>query len=351
MGFVGERAAVAAWCARPAWSRRWSCRSRGCTSCACRCSTGSSGCRRRRRWRSARLRPDGRGSPADRFFVGLAMLSLLADAAQDRPLLCLVDDAQWLDEVSAQVLAFVGRRLQAESVVLLFATRDPPGADELAGLPGCSWTGFGRRRPRAADSVLRGPMDEPVRRADRRRVAATRWRCSSSRTPHARRACRRLRLSVRAAARGRIEESFRQRVARLPAGDPAAAAVAAAEPVGDATLLWRASEQPRRRRRRRRPLPRRTACSGSGRRSRSATRWCARRSTARRRRTSGARCIARWLRRRIPAVDPDRRAWHRAHATVEPDEEVALELERSADRAQARGGLGAAAAFLERAAG
>ena len=85
------------------------------------------------------------GNPPDRFLVGLAVLSLLADVAEERPLVCVVDDAQWLDRVSAQTLAFVARRLLAEPVVLVFAVREPtPGSDEdrLAGLPELAVTGL-----------------------------------------------------------------------------------------------------------------------------------------------------------------------------------------------------------------
>src|SRR6266566_8047893 len=104
------------------------------------------------------------GGVPDRFLVGLAVLGLLSEVAADRPLLCLVDDAQWLDQASARLLAFVARRLDAESVALLFGTRDPAGGGDLAGLPGLAVAGLPDADARALlASVVPGRLDERVR--------------------------------------------------------------------------------------------------------------------------------------------------------------------------------------------
>src|SRR5689334_2507782 len=106
------------------------------------------------------------GPPPDRFFVGLAVLSLLADSAEEQPLLCIVDDAQWLDRVSAETLAFVARRLLAERVGLVFAVREPDGYGEkvLDDLPGLEITGLPADDAQALlDATIRGPLDGRVR--------------------------------------------------------------------------------------------------------------------------------------------------------------------------------------------
>ena len=185
------------------------------------------------------------GARPDRFFVGLALLSLLSDGADEQPLLCLIDDAQWFDQSSAQVLAFVARRLQAESVVLVFAERGPGELDELAGLPELRLEGLSEAHADALlASVISGPLDERVRE---RIVAETHGNpLALLELPHG--------LSPADLAGGfaltaalplpsRIEESFRQRVERLPADSQRLLLVAAAEPIGDPTLLWRVADQ------------------------------------------------------------------------------------------------------------
>jgi len=287
------------------------------------------------------------GPPPDRFFVGLAMLSLLSDAARERPLLCVVDDAQWLDWVSAQALAFVARRLQAESVVFIVSTRSAAGPDDLSGLPEMLLEGLAPADARELlASVIPGRLDERVRE---RIVAETRGNplalleLPKASTPAE------LAGGYGLPLYGSIEESFLHRVAQLPHETQRLLLVGAAEPSGDPTLLWRAA-----------------AGLGIGARAaeaaelegllvvgaqvrfrhplvRSAVYRAA--SPDDRRRAHRALAAA-----TDPQTDPDRRAWHRAQAATGPDEEVAHELERSAERARSRGGLAAAAAFLERAA-
>src|SRR5712691_3529059 len=183
------------------------------------------------------------GHAPDRFLVGLAVLGLLSEAAADRPLLCLIDDAQWLDQASAQALAFVARRLDAESVALLFGTRDPAGEGDLAGLPGLALAGLSDADARALlASVLPGRLDERVRD----RIIA-----ESGGNPLA---LLELPRGVTAAelaggfgvagpppVTGRIEQSFLRRIAPLPQLTRRLLLLVAAEPVGDPALLWRAA--------------------------------------------------------------------------------------------------------------
>jgi DNA-binding CsgD family transcriptional regulator len=290
------------------------------------------------------------GAAADRFLVGLAVLSLLSRIAEERPLVCLVDDAQWLDRASAQVLGFVARRLLAEPMALVFAVREPGEEVELGNLPVMVIGGLNDSDARALlDSVVPGRLDE---RVSDRIVAETRGNPL---------ALLELPLGLTAAELaggfGRpdarpvaslIEQSFLRRVRALPAETQRLLLAAAAEPVGDVSLLWRAAAvlgieadaaapaeadgliELGPRVRFRHPLARSAAY----------------RAAAMRERQEIHRALAEVT---DPSVDPDRRAWHRAQAALEPDETVAGELERSADRAQGRGGIAAAAAFLERA--
>jgi DNA-binding CsgD family transcriptional regulator/tetratricopeptide (TPR) repeat protein len=288
------------------------------------------------------------GAAPDRFFVALAVLGLLSDLATERPLVCVVDDAHWLDRSSAQALAFVARRLGIESVAMVFAVREPD--DELAGLPELEVGGLRGDDARALlDSVLLGPLDNRV--ADRI-VAETggnplgllelpRGRTAAELAggfvvPHG------VPLS------GRIEQNFRRRLEQLAPEVRRLLLVAAAEPVGDPALLWRAAAR----------LGIQPAAAGVAAREslmqigsrvrfrhplvRSAVYGAA--TAEERREVHGALAAA-----TDPEVDPDRRAWHRANAVAAPDEEVADELEHSAGRAQGRGGVAAAAAFLQRA--
>ena len=289
------------------------------------------------------------GSAPDRFLVGLATLSLLSDAAEEHPLLCLVDDAQWLDRASAQVLGFVARRLVAESVGLVFAARVP--SDELAGLPELVVEGLPEAEARALlDDALTGPLDAQVRD---RLVAETGGNPLAllelplGLTPAE--LAGGFALPDATPLSGRIEGSFRRRVEALPGETRSLLLVAAADPVGDPVLVWRAAGR----------LGIRAAAAtpaaeaglvevGARVRFRHPlVRSSAYRAASHQERQDVHRALAEVT---DPELDPDRRAWHRAQAAPGPDEEVAAELEHSAARAQARGGLAAAAAFLERAA-
>lgn len=292
-----------------------------------------------------------RGELPDRFLVGLAVLSLLSDAAEERPLVCLVDDAQWLDRSSAQVLAFVARRLEAEAVVLLFAERDPGELDELAGLPDLRLKGLSDADARELlATVISGPLDERVRD---RILAETRGNpLALLELPHELsppRLAGGFALPDELPLSGRIEASFRRRVQELPSATQRLLLVAAAEPTGEPTLLWRAAAEL--------GIPAEALAPAQteglvelGVRvvfRHPLLRSAIYRAAPAEERRSAHRALAAAT---VVEVDPDRRAWHRAHATLPPDEDVAGELERSAGRAQARGGLAAAAAFLEHAA-
>ena len=291
------------------------------------------------------------GEPPDRFLVGLAVLSLLADVAEREPLFCLVDDAQWLDRVSVQTLAFVARRLLAERVALVFALRAPDEEHALRGLPELLVEGLNDADASTLlESTIPGPLDDRVRD---RIVAETRGNplalleLPRGQPPAAVAGGYGLPSALPLAAR--IEQGFVLRLAPLPLQTRRLLLAAAAEPVGDAALLWRAAKRLGIERdaaapaedaglvefgarvRFRHPLVR-SAVYGSA-------------SPAEKRDVHRALAEVTEVER-----DPDRRAWHRAHAVLGADEEVAGELERSASRARARGGVAAAAAFLERAA-
>ncbi|MGH7648898.1 MAG: helix-turn-helix transcriptional regulator [Gemmatimonadaceae bacterium] len=290
------------------------------------------------------------GAVADRFLVGLAVLSLLADAAESRPLICVVDDAQWLDHASAQALSFVARRLLAEPVAIVFAVRHAREDNELGNLPVMVVDGVSDADARALlDSAIPGRLDERIR--DRIVAESNGNPLALLELPKGLTAAELAGGFRRPDARPigtLIEQSFLRRVRALPVDTRQLLLAAAAEPVGDVTLLWRAADvlgigsdaaalavadgliELGTRVRFRHPLARSAAY---------------RAATARERRNIH-RALAEVT---DPTADPDRRAWHRAHAALGPDETVAGELERSADRAQSRGGVAAAAAFLERA--
>jgi DNA-binding CsgD family transcriptional regulator len=291
------------------------------------------------------------GSPPDRFVVGLAVLSLLAAAADEQPLVFIVDDAQWLDQVSAQTVAFVARRLLAERVGFAFAVRDTDGEHAFEGFPELRIEGLPADDARALlDAAIPGPLDEQVKTRildETRGNPLALMQLPQGLTPADLAGGFGL-LDARALTT-RIERSFLQRVDALPRDTQLLLLTAAAEPLGDVSLLWRAAELlgidtdaglpaeaaglielgPRVR------FPHPLIRSAIYRASDPADRCTVRRALAE---------------STDPVLDPDRRAWHRAYATTAPDEEVASEMELSSDRARGRGGLAAAAAFLQRAA-
>lgn len=292
----------------------------------------------------------GVGPTPDRFLVGLAVLSLIALAAEEQPLMCVVDDAQWLDQVSVQTLGFVARRLMAEPVALVFAARDV-GSGVLAGLPELRVGTLSDSDARELlDSIVVGRLDERVRD---RIVAETRGIPLAllevpRNVPAAELAGGFGATGLRPSA-GAVEEGFVRRIQALPVATRRLVLAAAAEPVGDAALFLRAAAAlgipvdalapaeaagiiefgPRMRFHH--PLARSAAYRAAD--------------------LTDRRAIHRALADATdPQLDPDRRAWHAANAAAGPDDEVAAELETSAGRAQRRGGIAAAAAFLERAA-
>ena len=290
------------------------------------------------------------GDAPDRFLVGLAVLSLLSDVAEDRPLVCVVDDAQWLDVASEQALAFVARRLGAESVGLVFAVREPSGERHFEGLPELAVGGLddGDAQELLA-TVVTGPLDERVRD---RIVAETRGNplalleLPRGRTPAE--LAGGFGLSDAPALSGRIEQSFSERLAPLPpatrllllvdcggAGGGSGVGVAGGRRARHRAGRGRAGD---------RRWPGRFRGAGALRSPARAFGDLQRAAPEERQRVHRALAEA-----TEADIDPDRRAWHLAHATAGLDEDVAAELERSAGRARARGGLAAGAAFHERA--
>jgi DNA-binding CsgD family transcriptional regulator len=289
------------------------------------------------------------GQAPNPFLVGLAVLGLLSEAAEQQPIVCLVDDAQWLDGASARALAFVARRLLAERIALVFATREL--GNGLARLPQLRVDPLGRRDARALlESVLAARLDESVLE---RIIAETGGNplalleLPRGLTPA--HLAGGFGLPAALPLSAGIERSFTRRLARLPGDAQRLLLLAAAEPVGDLALLWRAAREA--------GIPETAADSleSEGLLAldgavtfrhplvRSAVYGAAEPS----RRREAHRTLAEAT---DPEIDPDRRAWHRAQAASVPEEALAGELERSAERAQARGGFAAAAAFLERAA-
>lgn len=289
------------------------------------------------------------GRPPNTFLVGLAVLNLFSEAADESPLLCLVDDAQWLDRASARVLAFVARRLLAERVAMVFASRE--AIDTLRGVGELRIEPLSRRDARALlDSVLPARLDERVLE---RIVAETRGNplalleLPRGLTPA--QLAGGFGLPGALSLSARIEESFTRRLAQLPHEARQLLLVASADATGDAALLWRAA--------RRLGIPETSAAAVESGGLLVLDGSVVFRHPLVRSAVYGAaepaerRAVHRALAEETdPEVDPDRRAWHLAQSASAPDEAVAAELERSAERAQARGGFAAAAAFLERAA-
>ncbi len=290
------------------------------------------------------------GAAPDRFLVGLGVLSLLVDIAEKEPLLCVIDDAQWLDHASAHTLAFVARRLHLEPIVMLIATRPPVDGTMFAGLPELVVRGLSNAEARSLlDAVLLCPLDPAVR--DRLAAEAEGNPLALLELPRS--------LTPAELAGGfglitalpvgiRLEETFRRRLVELPPDTRQLLLVAAADPLGDPALLWCAAE--------RLGITSDAADPAIAAGLLQIGRYVRfPHADLRAAVYQAAPTQDRWRVHRAladvtdPEVDPDRRAWHHACAVLATDESVAQELERSAQRALARGGAAAAAAFLTRA--
>jgi DNA-binding CsgD family transcriptional regulator len=288
------------------------------------------------------------GPAPDPFLVGLAVLGLLAEASEEQPLLGAIDDAQWLDSASARALAFVARRLVAEKIVVVFATREL--GETLSGLPELPIVPLQRKDARVLlESVLPARLDE---RVVERIIVETRGNplalleLPRGLTPT--QLAGGFGLPTTATLSAGIEDRYTRRLARLPSDARRLLLVAAADPLGDPALVWRAAE--------RLGIPGSAADTVESEQFLTLSPRVAFRHPLVRSAVYGSADLTerREVHRALaeatdPELDPDRRAWHRAQATATPSEEVAVELERAAARAQARGGFAAAAAFLERA--
>lgn len=275
------------------------------------------------------------GPPPDRFLIGLGVLNLLSETAQVQPLLCLVDDYQWLDYASAAILAFVTRRLGSESVGLVFATRSP--SENLAGLPDLAVPGL---RPMEArellDSAVPGPLDSRIRDqivAESRGNPLALLELPRGLTPTDLEVGFELPGAVPVS--GSIEENFGRRINDLPESTRRLLLLASVEPTGDPILFWRAATRMGidkvaavpavevglididTRIRFRHPIVRSVAYQSA--------------SVAERQQAHAALAAV-----TDPEADAERRSWHRAQAALGPDETVATELDRSAERGESR---------------
>src|SRR3954454_8542259 len=290
------------------------------------------------------------GPAPDRFLVGLAALGLLAAATDERPLLCLVDDAHRLDGASAQVLGFLARRLRAEPIAIVFAVHAPGDEGDLAGLPVLALDGLADEDARALlASAVPGVLDERIRD---RIVAETRGNplalLDLARTMTAAELAGGFALPDAGDLPRAVEEHSRRGLEPLPEDTRRLMLLAASDPIGDATLLWRAAQTLGIERDAARP-----AASGRLLEIGASVRSCpplARAAVYRAARPEARRAAHAALEAATDgAADPDRCAWHRAHAASAPDEDAARELLRLAGRAEERCGIAAAAAFSERA--
>jgi DNA-binding CsgD family transcriptional regulator len=290
------------------------------------------------------------GDAPDRFLVAVAALNLLAAAAEERPLLCLVDDAQWLDAASVQAFGFVARRLAAEPVAMIFSLREPTTIRALDGLPQLSLEGLdepdarallsravpGRLDDRVRDRIIGETGGNPLALVELSQKMSPSERAGGFAPPTA--------IDLPS----RLEERYVRQVAGLPEATQRLILLAAAEPLADATLLWGAAERLSIEPGALTPATEAALLEVDDRVRfyhplvRSAVYRAA--SLDERRRVHDALAEV-----SDPELDTDRRAWHRALAAAGPDEAVAAELELSAERARTRGGLAAAAALLERA--
>jgi DNA-binding CsgD family transcriptional regulator len=289
------------------------------------------------------------GKAADRFFIGLAVLNLLADVAEVTPVVWIVDDAQWLDTISAQVLGFVARRLLAERVAIVFAVRGNSLEGELARMPQLPVEGVAESDAREIlASVVRQPIDTRIR--DRIIAEAHGNPLALLELPNALTDAEWSGYARHGTPlSSRIEREFLSRLESLDPDVRRFLLVAAAEPLGDTALLWRAVD--------RLGLDRRASVAAQAtglielgtkvRFRHPLVRSAAYRSMPTDMRLAVHQALAEVT---DPSVDPVRRAWHRRRSAVGPDEDVAAELEAAAGRARQRGGLTAAAAFLEHAA-
>jgi DNA-binding CsgD family transcriptional regulator len=290
------------------------------------------------------------GEVPDRFHVGLAVLSLLAAVADDRPLLCLVEDAQWLDAASSQILGLVARRVRAESVAIVIAVREPLVNHDLDGLPELRLAGLAQHDARALlASVVTGRLDGRLRD---RLIAETGGNPLALLELPGRMTAAELAGGFELPAGGElpahIEDRYVRRIAELPAATQDLMLLAAAEPLGDAALVLRAG----------RTLQIENGALAPAEAAGLLEIGASVRFHHPLVRSAVYRAAPPGSRQRVhealaevsdPDADADRRAWHRALAAAGPDEDVAAELERSAGRAQARGGAAAAAAFLDQA--